>query len=179
MESQKVEYKLVWNDNCLKVICGFANAKGGKLYVGFDDRGIVVGVGEKIRTLLVDLPNIIINNLGIIPAVEVVKREAKPAIRITVEQSSVPISYHGKYYIRSGSANFELKGSELSDFLLSKSDKTWDEVFVSDFTFKDIDIGTVREFIGYAKDRLPSIQNEKDHRAILRKQESWFARASF
>jgi len=34
---------------------------------------------------------------------------------------------NGKYFIRSGSNNFELKGEELTNFLIEKSGKTWDE----------------------------------------------------
>lgn len=36
-ESQKTEYKQIWNDNCFKTICAFANTGGGKLYIGVDD----------------------------------------------------------------------------------------------------------------------------------------------
>ena len=44
MESQNVEYKLIWKDEYLKWICGFANAVGGKMYIGVDDNGNVVGL---------------------------------------------------------------------------------------------------------------------------------------
>jgi len=29
VENQNKEFKLVWNDNCLKTICAFANTGGG------------------------------------------------------------------------------------------------------------------------------------------------------
>ena len=37
VEDQNKEYKQVWNENCLKTICAFANTAGGKLYIGIDD----------------------------------------------------------------------------------------------------------------------------------------------
>lgn len=43
-ENQNVEYKSSWRDEYLKWICGFANAQGGKLYIGIDDNGKVCGV---------------------------------------------------------------------------------------------------------------------------------------
>ena len=45
MESHIVEYKESWRDECLKWICSFANAQGGTLYIGIDDKGVVCGVG--------------------------------------------------------------------------------------------------------------------------------------
>lgn len=33
-ESQNIEYKQGWRDESLKWICGFANATGGKIYIG-------------------------------------------------------------------------------------------------------------------------------------------------
>ena len=33
-ESQNIEYKESWHDEYLKWICGFANAHGGRIYIG-------------------------------------------------------------------------------------------------------------------------------------------------
>ena len=33
-ENQNVEYKELWYDKSLEWICGYANAKGGTLYIG-------------------------------------------------------------------------------------------------------------------------------------------------
>ena len=43
-ESHNVEYKEIWKDEYLKWICGFANSKGGSLFIGIDNDGKVVGV---------------------------------------------------------------------------------------------------------------------------------------
>lgn len=37
-EAQNVEFKQTWHDKYLKWICGFANAQGGKLVIGVDDK---------------------------------------------------------------------------------------------------------------------------------------------
>ena len=43
-ESQNIEWKQSWRDEYLKWVCGFANAQGGKIYIGIDDNGNVVGL---------------------------------------------------------------------------------------------------------------------------------------
>ena len=55
-ESQNIEWKKSWQDDYLKWICGFANAEGGRIYIGKDDAGQVTGV-KNVRKLLEDLPN--------------------------------------------------------------------------------------------------------------------------
>ena len=44
-ETQNIEYKQSWHDDYLKWVCGFANAQGGKIYIGKDD----VGKGRNIK----------------------------------------------------------------------------------------------------------------------------------
>ena len=43
-ESQNIEWKESWRDDYLKWICGFANAQGGKIYIGIKDDGRIIGV---------------------------------------------------------------------------------------------------------------------------------------
>ncbi len=64
-ESQNIEWKEIWKDEYLKWICGFANALGGKIIIGKNDKGEVVGV-KNSKKLLEDLPNKIQNHLGIL-----------------------------------------------------------------------------------------------------------------
>ena len=63
-ESQKIEYKSSWQEDYFAWICGYANAKGGVLYIGVNDDGYVVGVKDT-RYLLDTLPNQISSFLGI------------------------------------------------------------------------------------------------------------------
>ena len=168
METQNIEYKLSWRDEYLKVIVAFANKDGGELIIGVDDNGNPIGV-KKSKKLLEDIPNKIRNKLGIIPSVKIEKVEDKDIIHIFIKPSSVSISHNGKYYIRSGSNSFELKGEELTNFLIEKSGKTWDEFMEEKAGFDDIDIKTIDEFKKYAADRIPSIVVEKDYQTILEK----------
>ena len=38
-ENQNTEFKESWRDEYVKWVCGFANAQGGKLYIGINDKG--------------------------------------------------------------------------------------------------------------------------------------------
>jgi ATP-dependent DNA helicase RecG len=43
---QNIEYKSSWHDDYLDWICGFANAQGGKIYIGKDGNGNVIGIAD-------------------------------------------------------------------------------------------------------------------------------------
>ena len=67
-ESQNMEWKLRWKDEYLEWICGYANAQGGKIYIGCDDEGRVTGL-PNAKKLLEDIPNKIRDAMGIIVGV--------------------------------------------------------------------------------------------------------------
>jgi ATP-dependent DNA helicase RecG len=46
IESQNIEWKQNWHDDYLKWVCGFANAFGGKIFIGIDDNGNVTGLKD-------------------------------------------------------------------------------------------------------------------------------------
>jgi ATP-dependent DNA helicase RecG len=118
-ETENIEYKSTWRDEFLKVICAFANTNGGKLLVGVNDNGEVIGLKD-IKKLMEDIPNKTIQLLGIVPKVRLRKSKGIEYLNIEVESSPVPISYQGSYYVRSGSTKQELKGTALQHFLLKK-----------------------------------------------------------
>ena len=102
MENQNLEWKESWHDDYMKTLCGFANASGGVLEIGRDNNGIAIGVA-KIQKLLEDLPNKIKNAMAIVADINVFKENNNEYISITIRAYPFPISYHGVYYIRSGS----------------------------------------------------------------------------
>ncbi|MBV6419053.1 MAG: hypothetical protein DAHOPDDO_00263 [Ignavibacteriaceae bacterium] len=122
-EDQNIEYKSSWHDDLLKIICGFANVKGGKLQIGKDDNGNIVGLTNSVR-LMEDIPNKIKNHLGVIAEINLLEVLPNYFIEVVVPEYSVAISYHGRYYIRTGSTTSELTGNTLNDFLLRKSGRT-------------------------------------------------------
>ena len=145
LESQNIEYKSVWKDDYLKWLCGFANANGGVLYIGKNDCGEIVGV-EDAKKLLEELPNKIRTTMGMVADVSLMTEREKDCIIIEIQQYPSPISYHGKYYLRSGATNQELTGNALDEFMLRKQGKTWDSVPVPFVKIDDLDKETFRLF---------------------------------
>jgi ATP-dependent DNA helicase RecG len=155
-ESQNIEYKSSWHDDYLKWVCGFANAQGGKIYIGMNDTATVVGVEDQ-KTLMEEIPNKIKNNMGITAEVNLLHEGKLDYIEIVVQTYSVPISLRGRYYYRSGSVKQELTGAALSEFLLKKAGQTWDNMPEERATIADIDENTIKKYLRKAETggRLP------------------------
>lgn len=144
-EKQDIEYKESWRDDYLKWVCGFANAQGGRIYIGVNDNGEVVGVSNAKR-LLEDIPNKIKDTMGIIADVNLLKKKGKEYIDIRVKPSSYPVSYHGEYHVRSGSTKQQLRGTALTEFLIEKTGCKWDAVPVDEIKVKDLDSESLEIF---------------------------------
>ncbi len=145
MESQNTEWKEKWRDEYLAWICGFANAQGGTLEIGRNDKGEIVGLSN-VKKLLEDLPNKIRSATGVIADVELKEEDGKQYIAIGVKPYAFPISCNGKYYIRSGSTTQELSGVALDQFMLRKQGKTWDDVPVPYVKFEDFESDAFKIF---------------------------------
>ena len=144
-ENQQIEWKETWRDECLKWICGFANAEGGVLHIGRNDRGVVGGVPDAAR-LLAEIPNKVRDILGIIVEVNLREAGGKEWLEIVVEAYPYPVSYKGEYHLRSGSTKQELKGASLDRFLLSRQGKRWDGVPVPKVTARNLDAQSLKRF---------------------------------
>jgi len=126
-ESQNVEYKRSWHDEYLKWVCGFANAKGGTIWIGIDDDKSVHGV-EKSKKLMEDIPNKIKDTMGLVVTVSLLKKQKKDVLRIDIPESEFPVAYHGEYHLRTGSTKQQLTGFALTQFLFHKMHLSWDAV---------------------------------------------------
>jgi len=162
-EQQHIEWKQSWRDEYLQWICAFANTDGGTLCIGINDKGEVIGLDNPKR-LLEDIPSKIKSHLGIISDVKLREDGENQFIEIVTHPYSVPISYKGKFYIRSGSTTHELNGVELMEFLLAKSGKTWDEVVEENAVIEDIDHDAIHTLIADSagKGRLPEVSGLSD-----------------
>ena len=145
-ESQNIEFKESWNDKYLEWICGFANAQGGKIFLGVNDTHEVVGIQDSKR-LMEDIPNKIVTHLGIVADVNLYKVDDLDYIEIQVEPNSVPISYRGHYHYRSGSTKQELKGVALQEFILRKMGRSWDDIVHPNATEDVIDRDAIDYFL--------------------------------
>ena len=151
-ESQHTEWKESWRDDHLRWVCGFANAEGGVLVIGRNDKGRVIGIADAAK-LLEDLPNKIRDLLGILVEVNLRSERGREYLEVVTPAYPSPISYRGHYYQRSGSTLQELKGAALDRFLLRRQGRTWDGVPVPGVTVKDLSGAAVKRFRALAKGR--------------------------
>ena len=136
-EKQNIEYKENWKDDWLKWICGFANAQGGKLYVGKDDKGNPTGNLRNPKKLMEDLPNKIKDTIGIFVNVNQLEEDGKAYIEIDVKPSPFPVNYGGEYFVRSGATNQQLIGQTLNYFVSDKLGIKWDGAPIQTVSIKD------------------------------------------
>ena len=150
IETQNIEFKESWQDNYLKTICAFANASGGRLDIGKNDKGEIVGLSD-IKKLMEYIPNKIKNSMAIVTDITLQIVDEKQYISIKVNAYPFPISYRGVYYIRSGSTTLELTGNALDEFILRSKGKTWDGVPVPKITYDDFEKDAFKAFRRKAK----------------------------
>ena len=138
-EHQTIEWKESWHDEYLEWICGYANAYGGTLYIGKNDDGDVVGISDKdSRKLLEAIPNKITDTMGIVVDVNLLYKGDLQYIEIIVEKYPSLISYHGKYFYRSGSTMRTITGKELDKALLKSQGRTWDGMPIPKLKVEDL-----------------------------------------
>lgn len=126
-ENQHIEWKETWKDEYLKWVCGFANAQGGILVIGKNDKGELIGL-KNAKLLLEEIPNKIKDILGVIADVDLKNENGLNYLEIRVEAYPYPVNYKGQYHYRSGSTKQELTGLALNSFLLKKYGIHWDGV---------------------------------------------------
>ena len=169
-ENQNIEWKAKWKDDYLEWICGFANAQGGKIYIGCDDDGKVIGL-PNIRKLLEDVPNKIRNAMSIVVDVNQLERDGKEYLEIVVPPYPVAINCKGVYYYRSGSTMQTLSGPELESFILRKRGASWDNMPLPGFTLDDIDDELVKRFktLAAKKGRIDQSVLDEDKADLMEK----------
>ncbi|MBQ9725646.1 MAG: putative DNA binding domain-containing protein, partial [Neisseriaceae bacterium] len=167
-EDQNTEYKESWKDEYLQWICGFANAQGGRIYIGVKDNGNVCGV-QNSKKLLEDIPNKINNLLGIVCNVNLLQKSGKEYICIEVPAYQAPISYKGVYHYRSGSTKQILTGAALQDFLFKKIGRDWDTSTDTNADINCIDRSAIDYFLRKAirNGRLSTEFEQSDTQTVL------------
>lgn len=168
VENQDIEFKRIWKDEWLEWICGFANTSGGIMYIGADDDGNIVGL-DKAEDIFDKIPDKIRATLGILPEIKLERKDNLEYIKIKIDKYQVPISYHGKFYLRSGRSNHEATASEYDQLLLERYGKTWDSMPVFNVSVEDLDKNSIERFKKLAVDskRLKSEDVNIDDKSLL------------
>lgn len=119
---------------------------GGRIFIGMDDRGEVVGV-KNAKKLMEDIPSKIRQQLGLVCEVNLHEQGKLSFIEISVKPSSVPVSFRGHYFYRTGTVKTELTGIALNEFLLKKSGKSWELMIEESADSSDLDSDALSQFV--------------------------------
>ena len=169
-EGQKKEFKLIWNDKAYKTACAFANTDGGKLYIGYDDNGNLVGL-KRSKEDIENLPNSIRSKLNLLVSIYSGIEDGKEYLEVNVPAMEQPIFYEGKVYIRVGSTNQLLEGNDLVNFILRKSKNSWDGFVEPNVSIDELDEESFRMLLddGIRNKRLTEYDKNLTRRELLEK----------
>jgi ATP-dependent DNA helicase RecG len=128
-ESYKVEFKANADKSLAVEVCAFANASGGRVFIGVDDNGVVVGtdVSNVARSRIQDTINQIEPRLA--ANIEVHGN----IIVITVpEGKNKPYSCSKGFYLRSGPNSQKLERDSIIEFFQNEGRVRYDEIIRED-----------------------------------------------
>jgi ATP-dependent DNA helicase RecG len=124
-ESYKVEFKESPDNDLSTVVCAFANASGGKVYIGIHDKGYIVGADTSAaaRSRILDAVNKIEPRLKV--SVDVIEN----IVVLTVpEGTHKPYSCPTEFYLRSGPNSQKLDRDSIVEFIQSEGRVRYDEM---------------------------------------------------
>ena len=170
-EDLKTEFKQSFTDDVIVALVAFANAKGGKVYVGMCDDGSACGVTigkETVQKWLNDIKQK--TEPSIIPDVEIVEIQQKKIAVFSVQEYPVkPVAIKGRFYVRQANSNHLMSAFEISNLILQTKNSSWDYYTDNKHTIDDIDLNKVQFCIDKMKRRGISI--EETPVAFLRKKD--------
>ena len=104
-ESETVELKTSFNIEAVETLVAFANAKGGRVFVGIADTGAIVGVSVNQETIPQWLNEIKTKTEpSLIPDVDIMEIRGKQVVVLSITEFPIkPVSVKGRYYKRIGS----------------------------------------------------------------------------
>lgn len=162
-ENQKVEFKESFDKEAIETASAFANADGGIILIGVNDKGEAKGISigkETLKQWINDISQP--TEPKLIPEVECFKINKKQIAVIIIKESPIkPIAYKGICYLRVNNSNRKLSPKEVSELHLQTTGSSWDSYPAKDAGLKDIDLKKVKEYIKSA--------NETGRRSIKEK----------
>ena len=147
-ESETVEFKENFDKEAIETVGAFANTKGGTIFIGFSDKGKMIGV-----QLRKDTVNSWINQIAqctdprMIPEIEIHTLDGMSVVVILIKEFPIkPISVKGKCYRRAGTSNRVMTPSEIVQIHLHSTDMSWDKFPARDASLDDLDPQKIKNY---------------------------------
>ena len=151
-EMQRLELKESFGAECVEAACAFANANGGYIVIGVDNKGRLAK--SPLRTeALRDYENRIATATEPSVAVDAEKvafRGGQVVVLEVLENPLKPVAAKGRSFIRKGSVNHQMTPAEIAECHLKSTGASMDAVIVPGVTRDDLDMDAVREYMAKA-----------------------------
>lgn len=149
-EDLYTEFKSSFGEDAIVALSAFANAKGGTVYVGVNDRGKPVGVelaAESVQQWINEIKQK--TEPGIVPDADVVEVDGKTVVALSVQEYPVkPVSVKGRYYKRQANSNHLLTSTEIADMVLQSRNTSWDSYPHYGVSYLSLSEDKIKTFIG-------------------------------
>ena len=160
-ESDRVEFKESPDKDIASEVCAFANASGGRVFIGVDDSGRIVGTdtSNTARSRIQDTINKIEPRLNV--SIDILDR----VIVLTVpEGTQKPYSCPAGFFLRSGPNSQKLDRKSIIEFFQGEGRIRYDEIVREDLPITErFDEAAYRRYVKTAK-----ISDVLERNAILR-----------
>jgi len=160
-ESYTIEFKETADKSLPSEVCAFANASGGQIFIGVNDKGDIIGTDTSniARSRIQDT----INKLD--PPLKVnIEVHEKIIVLSVPEGKQKPYSCPSGFYLRSGPNSQKLERNSIIEFFQTESKVRYDTIVCDDFPITELFNETAyKNFIKQA-----NISNVLNREAILK-----------
>ncbi len=151
-EMQRLELKESFGAETIETACAFANADGGFIVIGVDNKGNPSRQQLRIEALR-DYENRIATSTEPSVAVdaEKVAFRGRDVVVLRVRENPLkPVAAKGRCFVRKGSVNHQMTPAEIAECHLKSCGGSMDAVFVQDAEKDELDMEKVRRYMGKA-----------------------------
>ena len=148
-ENSRQEFKRSFQKEVIESIVAFANARGGKVFIGVSDKGEILGVELKQESLQSWINQVKQNTSpSVIPDMDVVEIDGKQIVIVDVKEYPIkPVSYKNRYLIRRQNSNHVMSMEEIANEYLKTKNSSWDYYIDERQSLNDISLEKVEQFI--------------------------------
>ncbi|MCK4614425.1 MAG: putative DNA binding domain-containing protein [Thermoplasmata archaeon] len=127
-ENEFVEFKKSFSDEVIKTLVAFSNARGGRVFIGITDKGEIKGTSVKTESVQKWLNEIKNKTYPFItPDVEEIEVDGKKILIFEVMEFPIkPVSFKGRYYLRTRNRNSLMNLNDVAEMYLRTKNTSWD-----------------------------------------------------
>ena len=150
-EGQGLEFKRSVSSSVAREMVAFANAEGGRIIFGVDDKNRVVGIDEVNRTTSAVQSTARNCDPPILAAIHPIKIGDKSILVVDIPNGhKKPYACHDGYFLRIGATSQKMNRDELVRFVQKNSPIHFDDMICPSFTSNDFDEKAYRSFLDRA-----------------------------